>query len=656
MFPSAFYSALRKISALVPGSALVLGLAVPANSFATEVDPHLSFTELGISDSILFPENFTEIPLSIDVPEGTTPSMLTGTLQIPTEFSGGNVELYQNDRLIGTAPIELVKGLSALQLPLAELTVDQGKANFTLRAVLTTIHDQWCFKQPEVRLLDGQIQFSGATPNPSVIADFFPKVLKTLSIYVPESPSEAVQQSALEVATSLSTLYRASGLDIQMESLPQGAAIPPRAAGDFERQIVIVDSAGDSNPNGSTALLNPGQDDVFLQLSGDSETLYDQARLLTNSMMKLAVDEEATATGFVDVPNMFTDVATLQDLGIGMVTSESIAKTTVRLGIDRSRLRAYSKALDMNLIGTYTPLPTQNAGQITFSVGGKILDSFTAGDSGEFDREFTIPGELIDRYTEVVVEFRSTGDVYCGRTQNIGLSIDADSVVNSHHSDVPMLTGFRTLPQGFQPRVDVALSQGDFADLSRAVSMLVGIQSLSSERIRPYLVSWDEALNSERPTVFVDAVGDRLDQVPTYLTQQANTLEIIDGSEQNNANEELTRSLELNSKFIAGVIQAVWDQANNRMVVVASSTQSPDELDNLVSWFDADHDRWGQLSGDLVVKAQNREPVELRSTESSPQNRASSNGYILVALGAISILIIAVIAASVFIRTKRKSD
>ncbi len=92
------------------------------------------------------------------------------------------------------------------------------------------------------------------------------------------------------------------------------------------------------------------------------------------------------------------------------------------------------------------------------------------------------------------------------------------------------------------------------------------------------------------------------------------------------------------------------------MVVVASSTQSPDELDNLISWFDADHDRWGQLSGDLVVKAQNREPVELSSTESSPQNRASSNGYILVALGAISILIIAVIAASVFIRTKRKSD
>lgn len=648
------YSALKKISVLVPGSALILGLATPANSFASETNPLLSLAELGISDSIQFPENLAEIPLSIEVPEGTSPSVLTGTLQIPAEFSGGVVEMYQSDRLIETVPIELTNGLSPLQLPLTALTLDQGKANFTLRAVLTPVNNQWCFEKPEVRLLDSNIQFSGTTPNPDVIADFFPTVLKALSIYVPEFPSEAVQESAFEVATSLDTLYSGSDLDIRVETLPGGAAAPTRTADEFERQIVITDSDNDSNPNGSATLVNPGQDDVYLQLSGDSETLYDQARLLTDSMLQLAVDDVATAVGFGDVPNMSTDVSTLQDLGIGALTSESVARTSVRLGIERSRLRTYSAYLDMHLTGTYTPLPAQNAGQITFSVGDTILDSFTADDSGQFDREFTIPGELIDRYTEVVVEFRSTGDVYCGSTQTIGLSVDADSVVNSHHTDVPVLSGFRTLPQAFQPRVDVALSQGDSADLSRAISMLVGIQSLSSQRIRPHLVSWDEALNSERPTIFVDAAGDHLEQVPTYVAQRENSLEITSKNDQNEDNEELTRSLEINSKFIAGVIQAVWDQDKGRMIVVASSSQSPEELDSLISWLDADHARWSQLSGDLIVKTQGRDPIELSTTESSAQRSSANTSYILIALGVLAIVLIAAISAFVIMRTKRK--
>lgn len=643
---------LKKLAVLVPSSALLLSLSAPVAS-AEVVDPQLSLAELGISDSIAFPGNLAEIPISVDVPQGTTPSLLEGTLQVPAEFSGGVVELYQNNRLIQTTPIEVTDGRAPLALPLDGLEIEQGiekgKANFSLRTVLTTVNDYWCIDDPEARLIDGRVQFSGTIPNPSVVADFFPQILKTLSIYVPEHPSEAVQESAFEIATAIDAVYPAFDVDINVETLPDGASSPTQAPSEFERQIVLTDSSDSAS---GTTLVNPGQDDFYLHLSGDADILYDQSRLLTDSLLQLAVDTEATASGMVDAPNMSTEVATLQDLGITTLTSESVARTIVRVGIDRSKLRTFSGEVEMHLTGTYTPLPVQNSGQITFSVGDRILDSFVPDASGTFDRQFTIPGELLDRYTEVVVEYRSTGEVHCATTQPIGLTVDPDSVVNSKHSNVPVLSGFQTLPQGFQPSVDVALSQGDAADLSRAVSLLVGIQSLSSQRIRPHLVSWDEALTSERPTIFVDATGENLDQVPSYVAQHENTLEITNEDNRTEENEAITKSLEINSKFVAGVIQAVWDREQNRVVVVASSSQSPEELDSLISWLDEDHGRWGQLNGDLVVKTQDRDPIELSTVDSVEQQQNSISYIILVALGVLTVIII--VAVSIFVTTRTK--
>ncbi|WP_231686463.1 cellulose biosynthesis cyclic di-GMP-binding regulatory protein BcsB [Corynebacterium deserti] len=628
-------------------TSLLLGITPPV--LGATINPSMPLSALRSSDDIAVPNFAKELPLSFDVPAGTVPQSLSGTLQIPAEFSGGVVEFYDGDRLFHTLRLEVNDSRAYLEVPLQSIPVEDGRANFSLRAILDPVNNQWCYEEQEVRFLDGNVTFEGATINPAVVADYFPSVLRALTIYVPENPSGAVQEATLEVATSLDSVYRRSGLDVNVETLPTGSDGPATAPGDFERQIVLVDEVTERNTQ-KTELVNPGQDNAFLRLSGNADELYDQARLLTDATLPLAVDTEVTASGFGDVPNLSTDVATLQELGITQLTSESIARTSVTLGIERSRLRTYSQYMDLHITGTYTPLPPQNAGQITFSVGDTVLDSFTTDDTGIIDREFNVPGDLVNRYTEIVVEFTSTGDVNCEVTQPVGLNIDSDSLVTSQHSDVPVLNGFRSLPQSFQPRVDVAFADPSVQELSRAVSVVLGIQSMSSQRIRPHLVDWDEAVASERPTIFIDAAGAKTDQVPSYLAQQGPTLEITSKNDQNADGEQLTRSLQTNAALVVGSIQAVWDADKKRTVIVASSQDSPAELDALISWMGEDRERWSDLNGDLIVKVRDREPVQLTTVEAPDQPGRSAT--VFIAIG-VSLVVIALIVAAVVSVSRR---
>lgn len=595
--------------ALIRSSAAILSmaLAVAAAPATAAENPTLKLPELGLNSDVSFPGRTVEVPLSFRVPDGTVPAMLTGQLQLPAEYSGGMFEIHQDNRMHSATPVEAEGFTTGIAMPLDGVTVEAGRADITLRAVLDIVGDQWCIEEPEAVLLDAAVSFAGDTANPTVVAEFLPPVLKKLSIHVPTDPVGTVQEAALEVATSLASVYWPTDLDVQVVELPPDATSPAAAPEDFERQIVLVDDG----PEGRTELVNPGRDDAFLRLSGSSGTLYDQTRLLTDAMLPLAADVEVTPAGFGDIPDLSADVATLAELGNHNLVSESVARTRVPIGVERSRLRSYAASLDIHLTGTYTPLPEANSGQITVTVGDTVLDAFTVDRTGVIDRRFTVPGELMDRYVEVGVEFRTLGEVSCGNTQPVGLNIDADSVVTAEHADTPVLRGFRVLPQSFQPGVDVALAEGDVADLSRAVRVLTGVQSLSSQHIRPHLVDWDEAVAGSRSTILVDAGGTRLEQVPTYLNQTATTVEISDGSRAVPSDTDLVRSLNTGSGLSAASLQAVWDENAARMLLVVSSSGEAAQLDELLDWLEEGEGRWAGLDGEILVRTGEREPVEL---------------------------------------------
>lgn len=641
-------SLVKTATALSLAGTVMLASIFPAHAGTT--DPNVRISELGSSAAISFPGRTVEIPVGFRVPKGVIPETLRGTLQLPAEYSGGVLELYKDGRIITSVPIVAKDYLAPIEMSLKSIPIEDNRLDFSLRAVMDVVGDQWCFKESETTLLDAAVQFSGTTTDPSFVADYFPFTMRGLTIYTPADPSADLQEAALEIASSLGSVYRSSEIDVDIQELPAGVEEPAEPHIAFERQIVLAETTEDAN----TELINAGQSSVFLRISGSGEALYDQARLLTDSMLPLAADSEVSGGGFGDVPNLSTDVATLSELGINDLTSESVARTSVTLGIERSRLRTYSAALNLHLTGTYTPLPPQNSGQITFSVGDTILDSFTVDNTGVFDRSFKLPGELLQRYSEIEVEYKTAGDVSCGETQPIALNINSNSVVNSENSDTPAFSGFNMLPQAFQPSVDIALADGDTGDLSRAVDIITGIQSLSSQRVRPHLVDWDEAVASERPTIFIDAHGEKVEQLPTYLRQAGTTLEITSENGQDAENTELTRQLRTNTELAAGSLQAVWDEAGHRVIIVASSNDRVNQLDSLLRWLDEDYERWNKLEGEIIVQVLDRDPVQLNTAEDPVQSSNTFKTWIAVVVG-ISIVAL-IVAVSIWISKKTKRN
>lgn len=640
--------------ALIRASAVMVAVALAfATTPATAAeDPTLTLSELGAENDLSLPGRTVEVPLSFRVPDGTRPETLTGQLQLPAEYTGGVVEIHQDNRMYSTTVVEMADFTAGIALPLDGITVEDARADITLRAVLDVDGDQWCIEEPAALLRDAAVSFTGSTTSPMVVAEFLPPVLKKISIHVPADPAETVQAAALEVATSVASVYQPIDLDVEVVQLPPGTLSPAAGPEDFERQIVLVDD----RPEGRTELVNPGEDDTFLRLSGGDGTLYDQTRLLTDTMLPLAADVEVTPAGFGDIPDLSADVATLAELGNYNLISESVARTRILIGVERSRLRPYATSLEVHLTGTYTPLPERNSGQLTAVVGDTVVDAFTADETGVIDRRFTVPGELMDRYVEIGVELRTLGEVSCGHTQPVGLNIDADSVVTAENSDTPLLRGFRVLPQSFQPGVDVALAAGDVAHLSRAVRVLTGVQSLSSQRIRPHLVNWDEAVASSRSTILVDAEGSRLDQVPTYLNQAATAVEISDESRAAPSAAALVRSLNTSSELSWASLQAVWDDNTDRMLLVASSTGAAAQLDELLDWLEGDEDRWAGLDGEILVRIGEREPVELK-VAAAPESAAEiSRSAMVAAVAAVAVVLAIALTLWSLRRRKRQQN
>lgn len=642
----------RATAVLLAGGLLMASSAVAP---ATAQETIISTADLGLGDSTVFLGRSAEVPFTIAVPAGTTPEVLTGTFQLPTDFDGGVIELYSGDRLLDSQTLEVEGFLAEVEIPLAQVPVEEGLAGFTLRAVMNVTGDQWCREIPELTLINGEVRYAGESTRPQVVADFLPPILRTLNIYVPADPSEAVQQATLELATSMASVYRATGVEVQVIGLPEGSAQPSAPAGSGERNIVLSDTG-----TAGIELINPGSDDVFLRINGEDQRIFDQARLLTDSLLPLAADDQVTGSGFGAIPDVSTDMATLTALGNFNLTSESVARTAVFVGIERSQLRPFVESFDVHLTGNYTPLPANNSGQITTRIGDTVLDYFTVDNSGVIDRTISVPGELIDRFTQLVVEYHTTGEITCGTTQPVGLTIDGDSLVTTQHTDVPILTGFQSLPQAFQPTVDVAMTNGDVADLSRAASILTGVQSLSNVRVRPELVAWDDAVASTRATLFIDAEGERVEDLPRYIAEAGINMTVVtrDGSggvsgEPTPEDLEYARQLTLNRDIAAGGIQAVWDAEVNRMILVASSNQSARQLDGVISWLAEDDSRWAQLRGDVIAQVLDRTPVDLEvaGRPDQPSNRATV--WMAVAV-AVVVIAVAVAASLLVSRRSRK--
>ncbi|MTJ62374.1 hypothetical protein GL305_15170 [Nocardia seriolae] len=188
----------------------------------------------------------------------------------------------------------------------------------------------------------------------------------------------------------------------------------------------------------------------------------------------------------------------------------------------------------------------------------------------------------------------------CGLEQPVTLTIDPAGEVRGELAQPPVPGGLGALPQALLPDVQVGLGAPGFADTVRAAQILVAVQRLTAVPLRPRLVSFDTAVNSELPAVLVAADGPG-PEIPTLpLARNGETL-VVYGDDA-----ELETKIDLRPPLQFGSLQAIW--TGKRKVVVGTSTQAPEHLDHLLDWLLADPDRSFRLTGPVLLQAGDRDP------------------------------------------------
>lgn len=604
-------------------------------------------TALGFGESLDFRGHTDTITLTLPVPDGLRPDALDTTAQLPVDIARGWIDVESEGRLISRLDLPPNESAVPLSIPLADATVDDGAAVVTVRLHLDAVDnicpETWTWRS--VQLRNSAIRYSGTPTPPALIADFLPPILDRLDLYLTGNPTDTESTVALDLTAAVTARYHGTGTRVVVQELPENG-IPPAADTPFVRQIVI-DETGDPG-----ALLgNIPDGPPALYLTGNSDTLLDQARIVTSELSGLAVATDAAAA-FPNRPaRLSPDTETLDELRIGTLEDSALGGAEVHLYLDQTRFGRPVEGLRVDLSGAYTPLPETEGGLITVRAGDTVLDSWAADGSGIIDRVVDVPDSALRRVTDLSVSLRTTGaQQACGLQQPVTVRIDGDTRISSTLADRPVPPGFESLPQSLMPHVDVAATDSDLDATARAVDIIAGLQSLTAVQLEPQWVPLEDAVESNTPTVLVAPDGQVPDSLDLPLVRTEDRRFDITGEDGN------TASLTFGTEVDFASLQVMRD--NDRALLVAMSTAVPAELDRTLTWLAAEPGRWAQLDGNVLFTAPERDPVTLSDPAGETDAVAADsddNGTVTAIVVAAAVLaVIAAVGAGVWAMMLRR--
>lgn len=625
---------------------LLLGLptasAEPADDGGISVAPILPLAQLGAPANLAFYGVQGVETISIPVPPGLDPVALNAFAQLPVNVRSATITVMQENRAL--ARIEVPPGESApIVIPLAGAAVVDNSVQLTLRTYLLPI-DGYCLDPSNpLRLIDGAVSFAGAERVPTAVADFLPPVLRQLTIFVDEQPSQAESDAAVRLATSVTAHYGAQNPDIVLAPLAGERPAPDSASGPLQRHIVIREDEA------TGVSLLPSDGVPGLLIAGPAGELANQTRLITSDLDRLALASKAVVGPLRSTPQLPGDDTTLRKLGQPGVNATALSPQ-VSIGLDQTRLGRSVHQIRVHLRGSYTPLPAAIGGQLIASIGGETIDRWTADPSGTIDRWVDVPDDLVQRYTSLGVRLDISGDTgRCGEFQPLTLTIDGDSPVQTRAAQPPIPAGFQSLPQSLLPRAVVGVEPG-FDSTRRAVAILVGLQRLSALPIDAELMSLTDAAADAAPAVLIRREGwtDERITLPVRPGPDGEiTVAGVDGTGE-------PTSLTLDPALRFGSIQVVHQ--GNRTVLVATSNNAPEELDALLSWLGQDVQRWSRLDGSALVAVPGRDPVLVAGAQPAPPAPDDGRGGSPQLLGigaAVAALLAGVVTLLIYRRAKR---
>ena len=578
--------------------------AAPGDAGQVADAPTLSLTTLGVdTDIALYGLQGTQT-ITVPVPKGLTPGALTADVELPPYVRGGTLIVTQDRRTLSRIELLMAEN-TPLSIPLTGARVVDGTVTFTVRSRLLPEEGD-CLYDPTVplQLSDAAIDYTGKETAPTMVSDFLPSVLEKMTIFVPEKPSAAESDAAVQMTTAVVDRYGTQNTEIDVAPLGDDEVPPPSAP--LERSVLIREGSD------SAVSLENGEGGVpALQITGSADDLANQVRLLGSDLSQLALSSKVVTGPINSNSEVPANPATMKDLGQSGVSATAF-KPQVVVDLDQTRLRQPVHDMRVQLKGSYTPLPSTIGGQVLVSVGGETIDQWAADSSGTIDRTISIPQSELRRDTKLTVAVDIAGDVgQCGDFQPVTLKVDNDTAIDATPADPPDPAGFQSIPQALMPKVQVGVEPESFDDTVRAVSIMEGLQRISGPRLDAQVVPLDSAIDSRSPAILISADGWTNDKVvPPVRSSTDGKLEV----QRVGGGGPATLTLDPATPFASLQVGRV----GNRTVLFATSEDAPEQLDSLLEWLDGDARRWAALDGTAAISLPDREPVTVDTETAAP--------------------------------------
>lgn len=563
----------------------------------------LSLADLGTSSNVGFYGLDGTVQLSLPVPRGLAPAALNAIVEPPINLRSGTITVTQDERQIAKVNLPTTDQ-APLVIPLAGAQVVNDFATVTLRAHLVP-QDGFCvYPWSPLRLTNTTVAFTGVEQPPTTVAHFLPPVLRKLSIYLPQSPSTAESDTAIQVATSAAAHYGKQNPEIAVVALKEGQAAPPTPSQPQERQIVVKEGS-----DNGLSLQGPGM--PWLLISGAlGPSNQSDIALLFGDLSALALASKAVVTSLKSSIQLPGDTTTLRELGMPVVTSSGL-QPRLSIGLDQTRFGRSIHGVRVHLLGSYSPTPTNMGGQIEVTVASETVDHWPTDGHGSIDRWIDIPDRLLQRWTGLNLTLDVSGNVgRCGDfyiagagDQLLTLTINGDSTVQSSPAKPPVPDGLPSVPQALMPKVQVGIEPHSFSDTARAADILVGLQRISSIPIDTAVTGVKQAIESSNPALVIAADGWNHPDV--VLPVSAGPTGPITINALQSDGKPTTLALDPTLRFAS--LQTVFN--HGRSMLIATSNGASGQLDELLRWLDADSSRWPSIKGVALVSVPGQDPV-----------------------------------------------
>jgi hypothetical protein len=611
----------------------------------------LPLGDLGLPQTLAFYGAESAQQLTVPVLRGLKPTTLNATVELPLNLRSGIITVTQADHTIARFETPAADQ-TPIVIPLGATELINDAVTVMVR-VSQVPKDGTCFNlESPLRMVNPTVSYTGVEQPPSTVAHFLPPILRTLTIFVPKSPSEAESNSAVQLAISTVARYRSHVPDINVVPLPEGQAGPSTPPRQMERQIVIKDG-----PNRGLSLQGPS-DAPWLLISGPTRTDESDIAVLFSDVSELVAAPKAVVGSLKSSLQFPGNTTTLRDLDQGAIKSVGL-QPRVAVGLDQTRFGRSIHSVRVHLQGSYSPTPANLGGEIIVSVGNETIDHWPTDANGNIDRWIDVPDRLLQRYTSLDLElnvsgnFGPCGDFFTAGAGNhlLELTINGDSTVQSSPAAPPVPDGLRSIPQALMPRVQLGIEPHSFGDTSRAVELMVGLQRISGVPLDTTVTGVQQAINSSSPAILIAADGWNHSDIVLPVSAAANGPLTINGLGSDNK----PATIELDPQMRFASLQTVFNRG--RQLLIATSNGAPMQLDALLKSLSGDTSRWPSLGGVALVSVPGQDAVTV--SQKNLPGGTNSEGHSglgwLWWLGGGWLIVAAIGAAVIIVRNRRRS-